>query len=109
MTPQDLEQYYKAGAIELGNLQITWVNSFGERNVYYSKRIFAPHTVSAEKFTVKLLKAPEQLYVEEPQTIALRITNLSPSDFRLKLYIKEEETKTIAINALSHQVHLCFL
>ncbi len=109
ITPEDLAQYYKARAIELGTMQITWVNSFGERNIYYCKRISVPHAISAEKFMVKLLGPPAKLYVEEPQSIGLRITNITPNPFRLKLYVKEDEAKTISINALSHQVFdFCF-
>ena len=101
---EELAACYSAGSVALGRIQLSWMNGFGERNAYYSKIITAPYIISTEKFNVRLVNAPPQLFVEEPQTIALKITNMSPSTFRLKLYIKEQETKTIAINALSHQV-----
>ena len=104
VTSEELLQYHKNGVIELGRLHIVWINAFGEQNIYSPKSIFALHSASAEVFSLKLVEAPTQLYVEEPRTVTLRITNVSPSVFRLKFYIKEDETKTIAINALSHQV-----
>lgn len=106
ISPEELQHYYKSGIVELGNLQIIWINTFGERNVFHSKTISTQNSAITEKFSIRLINPPAKLYVEEPQSISLRITNASPYAFRLKLYIKEEESKTISINALSHQVLL---
>ncbi len=104
LTMDDLVQYYKLGHIDLGQLQLTWVECFGARSVFHTKSIQAPYASSTEAFTVKLINAPLRLVLEEPRTISLKVTNMSPNLFRLKLCVNEAETKTIAINALSHHV-----
>eukprot|EP00831_Metopus_contortus_P057434 TRINITY_DN4984_c0_g1_i4.p1 TRINITY_DN4984_c0_g1~~TRINITY_DN4984_c0_g1_i4.p1 ORF type:complete len:227 (-),score=35.72 TRINITY_DN4984_c0_g1_i4:176-820(-) len=86
---------------ELGKVQIQWIGSLGEKNTFYTKTVSVPY--SKEPFTIKLINTPQQITVEEPRTITLQIFNFSANSYRLKLYIKEEETKTIAINAVSHQ------
>ena len=109
ITLDDFLQYYKHNAVELGKLQITWVTSFGEKNVCYSKSISAPFSSPNENFFTRLINTPCQLVIEEPVTITLRITNTTPNFFRLKFYVKETETKAIGINALSHQVAILLI
>lgn len=53
---------------------------------------------------MKLLNAPSQLILEEPTIITLKITNMTPKQYNLKLYIDELETQTIGIYAISIQV-----
>ena len=104
VTSDDLLQYYKAGNIDLGRVQIFWTGNFGEKNTFNTKSITSPYQQSAEAFSSKLFNAPTQLILEEPIILNLRITNMSANAYALRLYVNETETKTIAINALSHQV-----
>lgn len=103
VTPEDLLQSYKLGGTELGRLQVTWVGNFGEKNSFFSRSISVAQYTTGEFFTVRMVNPPEKLFVEEPHAIALRLTNTTPNVFRLKLYVKEDESKTLGINALSHQ------
>ncbi len=53
---------------------------------------------------MRLLTDPGPLTVEEPVVLSFRVTNLSPSAARLKLYVREEEARTMAINSFSPKV-----
>jgi len=102
--PEDLKHYYKEKAIKLGNLRIEWVNSFGEVNYYYSPTILAKYNELVEKFYIRLINPPEKLFIDEPQIINIRISNMSPNALRLKLQVKEGELKTMVINGISQSV-----
>eukprot|EP00826_Nyctotherus_ovalis_P047647 TRINITY_DN550_c0_g1_i8.p2 TRINITY_DN550_c0_g1~~TRINITY_DN550_c0_g1_i8.p2 ORF type:complete len:136 (-),score=18.58 TRINITY_DN550_c0_g1_i8:217-624(-) len=103
-TAEDLKRYYRSKAIELGNLRVEWVNSFGEVNHHYTPTIFGRYNEAMEKFYIRLVEPPENLYVDEPQLINLKISNVSPTPLRLKLTVNEGESKTMVIIAVSQSV-----
>ena len=105
-TPEELHKYYIDKKIELGNLRITWVNSFGERNMFYANTIVVPYEIRSEYVSVKIMNMPKALYLEEPKVLKLKITNLLPTEFSFKLYIRDDEAKSIIINALSMIVNV---
>lgn len=103
-TAEDLKRYFKSKAIELGNLRVEWVNSFGEVNHHYTPTILGRYNEAMEKFYIRVVSPPEKLYVDEPQLINLKISNMSTTSFRLKLTVNEGESKTMAISAVSQSV-----
>jgi hypothetical protein len=100
-TPEDLREYYNTKIIILGTFQVTWINSFGEKNTSNIGSINSKYNPMAERFLIKILNKPEVLYFEEPKLLSLKITNLLPIAFKLKLYVFDDKTKSIMINALS--------
>lgn len=105
-TGDDLRQAHKLGTITLGHLQVDWVNSFGESIVTASRLISVRYGVAAEKVLVALIDPPALLYLEEPQSLSLKVTNVSGTSLNIKLFIKPEEAKAIAISSLSKKVCL---
>jgi len=103
-TPEELRGYHNAKIIALGAFQVTWISSFGEKNVSNIGNINTKYNGAMERFLVRILNMPEVLYLEEPKLLSLKITNLLPITFRFKLYISDEKTKSIMINALSQIV-----
>ncbi len=105
VTLEDLLLYYKQGYTDLGRMQIFWISGLGEKSLFWTKpMVYQYPTGNMQVFAVKLLNAPKELVVEEPVTFAMKITNMSPNAYQLRIYVKEEEAKTISINSLSIKV-----
>ena len=102
-TTEDIYRYCKDKQLDLGSIRIVWVNTFGEKNIYYTKSIMAKYDPN-ERFFIKILNPPEKLYVEEPQIISIKISNVSAEPMNLQLRVNESETKTIKINSISNAV-----
>lgn len=103
-TPEELRENYNRKIVELGVFKIVWINSFGERNVCNISSIQAKYEGFKERFSIRVLNTPEVLYLEEPKLLSLKITNLLPVAHQLRLYVADDKTKSIMINALSQTV-----
>ena len=104
-TTEDIFRYCKDQQLDLGSIRIVWINAFGEKNIYYTKSIMAKYDPN-ERFFIKILNPPEKLYVEEPQIISIKISNVSAESLNLQLHVNESETKTIKINSISKAVSM---
>jgi len=108
LTVDDLMQAHKLGTINLGHLQVTWISSFGEKVITSSRQITVRYGTATDKLQVTLMNPPAELYIEEPQSLVLKITNVSGMALNLKLFTKPEEAKAIPISSLSKKVLYSF-
>jgi hypothetical protein len=109
LTANDLMQAHKLGTINLGHLQVTWISSFDEKVITSTRQITVRYGTSTDKLQVSLMNAPAELYVEEPQSLTLKITNVSGVALNLKLFTRPEEAKAIPISSLSKKVIYSFI
>jgi len=99
---EDLLSYYKLGFTELGIMNLTWISNFGERNQFFTKTICYQYPINMmQVFTTKLINAPKSLILEEPIALTVKVLNVSPNAYKLRVYISDIETKSITINSIS--------
>jgi len=105
LTKDDLHKYYEKKSVELGKMEITWIGSFGDRDIFHTDTfVYKQKEGVVELFSAKVVNPPSQLILEEPLTLTVRITNMSKEQYSLKIGVNKDDTKAIAINSFTPKV-----